>query len=184
MTVAADVIWEKGKSNGQDFTGLGRRRRRISKDPLFYTIIEPVRAGPGRSGSDADRSAKERSSRNIKYAPALHGHSAASEAKFLLMRIVSEEHGYRRYEWKSDALNAPSRAQPSAGFSHTRAFSGRPSFSKPQPRHPMFAITVTMADTLSAPTRSGFRRRLPMPTAISIAAFDLISNARASTSGS
>jgi hypothetical protein len=29
---------------------------------------------------------------------------------FLLMRRVFDELGYRRYEWKCDALNAPSRA--------------------------------------------------------------------------
>ncbi len=34
---------------------------------------------------------------------------AATEAMFLMMRRVFEELGYRRYEWKCDALNAPSR---------------------------------------------------------------------------
>jgi RimJ/RimL family protein N-acetyltransferase len=29
---------------------------------------------------------------------------------FLMMRRVFDELGYRRYEWKCDALNAPSRA--------------------------------------------------------------------------
>jgi hypothetical protein len=35
---------------------------------------------------------------------------AATEAMYLLMRRVFDELGYRRYEWKCDALNAPSRA--------------------------------------------------------------------------
>ncbi|SSW69164.1 GNAT family N-acetyltransferase [Achromobacter agilis] len=34
----------------------------------------------------------------------------ATEAQFLLMRRVFDELGYRRYEWKCDSLNAPSRA--------------------------------------------------------------------------
>jgi hypothetical protein len=33
----------------------------------------------------------------------------ATEAMFLMMRQVFDELGYRRYEWKCDALNAPSR---------------------------------------------------------------------------
>ncbi|MBP0599529.1 GNAT family N-acetyltransferase [Herbaspirillum sp. LeCh32-8] len=33
----------------------------------------------------------------------------ATEAQFLLMRYVFAQLGYRRYEWKCDSLNAPSR---------------------------------------------------------------------------
>lgn len=33
----------------------------------------------------------------------------STEAHFLLMRYVFDELGYRRYEWKCDSLNAPSR---------------------------------------------------------------------------
>jgi RimJ/RimL family protein N-acetyltransferase len=47
---------------------------------------------------------------HIKYTPALQRTTAATEAMFLLMRRVFDELGYRRYEWKCDALNAPSRA--------------------------------------------------------------------------
>ncbi|MEO8135284.1 MAG: GNAT family protein, partial [Betaproteobacteria bacterium] len=35
---------------------------------------------------------------------------AATEAMFLFMRRAFDELGYRRYEWKCDDLNAPSRA--------------------------------------------------------------------------
>jgi len=35
---------------------------------------------------------------------------AATEAQFLLMQRAFDELGYRRYEWKCDSLNAPSRA--------------------------------------------------------------------------
>jgi RimJ/RimL family protein N-acetyltransferase len=35
---------------------------------------------------------------------------AATEAMYLMARHVFEDLGYRRYEWKCDALNAPSRA--------------------------------------------------------------------------
>ena len=46
---------------------------------------------------------------HIAYAPCLQRTPAATEAMFLMMRNAFEL-GYRRYEWKCDALNAPSRA--------------------------------------------------------------------------
>ena len=47
---------------------------------------------------------------HICYAPRLQRTSAATEAMYLLARRAFEELGYRRYEWKCDALNARSRA--------------------------------------------------------------------------
>ena len=46
---------------------------------------------------------------NIVYGPALQRTPLATEAQYLLARHVFEELGYRRYEWKCNALNAPSR---------------------------------------------------------------------------
>ena len=46
---------------------------------------------------------------NINFSPALRQSPAASEAMFLMMRHAFEM-GYRRYEWKCNALNGPSRA--------------------------------------------------------------------------
>ena len=46
----------------------------------------------------------------IGYSPALQRTPAGTEAMFLMMRRVFDELGYRRYEWKCNALNAPSRA--------------------------------------------------------------------------
>ena len=46
----------------------------------------------------------------INCSPRLQRHPAATEAMYLLMRRVFDELGYRRYEWKCDTLNAPSRA--------------------------------------------------------------------------
>jgi RimJ/RimL family protein N-acetyltransferase len=46
----------------------------------------------------------------ILYSPALQRTAAATEAMFLMMKRAFDELGYRRYEWKCDALNAPSRA--------------------------------------------------------------------------
>jgi RimJ/RimL family protein N-acetyltransferase len=46
----------------------------------------------------------------INYSPLLQRKPAATEAMYLMMRRVFDELGYRRYEWKCDSLNAPSRA--------------------------------------------------------------------------
>jgi len=46
----------------------------------------------------------------LAYSPALQQTPAATEAMYLMMRRVFDELGYRRYEWKCNALNAPSRS--------------------------------------------------------------------------
>jgi RimJ/RimL family protein N-acetyltransferase len=45
----------------------------------------------------------------ITYSPRLQRTAAGTEAQYLLMRRAFDELGYRRYEWKCDSLNAPSR---------------------------------------------------------------------------
>lgn len=54
----------------------------------------------------------------VAFSPRLQRTRAATEAMFLLARRVFEELGYRRYEWKCDALNAASQsAAARLGFS-------------------------------------------------------------------
>jgi len=67
----------------------------------------------------------------INYAPPLQRTPAATEAMYLMMRRVFDELGYRRYEWKCDSLNAPSRAAAQRlGFRYEGMFR-----QGPQPRH-------------------------------------------------
>jgi len=47
---------------------------------------------------------------HIVYSPALKRSRVATEALYLFMHRVFDELGYRRFEWKCDHLNAPSRA--------------------------------------------------------------------------
>jgi RimJ/RimL family protein N-acetyltransferase len=47
---------------------------------------------------------------SILYAAALQRTTGATEAMALMARHVFDDLGYRRYEWKCDSLNAPSRA--------------------------------------------------------------------------
>ena len=46
---------------------------------------------------------------NVMFSPQLQRTPAATEAMYLMARNVFEELGYRRYEWKCNALNLPSR---------------------------------------------------------------------------
>jgi RimJ/RimL family protein N-acetyltransferase len=83
-----------------------------SDDPLFHAILDR------RTGRAAGVAAYLRIEPavgvievgHIALSPALQRTAAATEAMYLLMRRVFDELGYRRYEWKCDALNAPSRA--------------------------------------------------------------------------
>jgi len=60
---------------------------------------------------------------NIALGETLQRTTAATEAAFLLMRHVFDELGYRRYEWKCDSLNAPSRqAALRLGFGYEGRF--------------------------------------------------------------
>ncbi len=60
---------------------------------------------------------------HINFAPRLQTTRAATEAMYLMMRRVFDELGYRRYEWKCDALNAASRrAAERLGFTFEGVF--------------------------------------------------------------
>ena len=84
----------------------------VSQDPLFHAIVD--RASNRAVGVAAylriEPAVGVIEVGHIAYAPALQRTPAATEAMYLLMRRVFDELGYRRYEWKCDALNAASRA--------------------------------------------------------------------------
>ncbi len=59
----------------------------------------------------------------ILYTPAMQRTALATEAQYLLARHVFDTLGYRRYEWKCNALNAPSRrAAERFGFTYEGTF--------------------------------------------------------------
>ncbi len=80
-------------------------------DPLFFAILAPE--GDRALGLasflriDARGGAIEVGA--LQFSPELQRSTLATEAMFLMMRRVFQELGYRRYEWKCDALNAASR---------------------------------------------------------------------------
>lgn len=60
---------------------------------------------------------------NIVYSPALQRTPLGTEAQYLIARYAFETLGYRRYEWKCNALNAASRrAAERFGFSYEGLF--------------------------------------------------------------
>jgi RimJ/RimL family protein N-acetyltransferase len=85
--------------------------RCLGDDPLFHAVVER-KSGLAVGVASFLRIVQPNGVievGHIDYAPALQRTPAATEAMFLMMRRVFDELGYRRYEWKCDALNAPSR---------------------------------------------------------------------------
>ena len=93
-------------------------------DPLFFTIIDKVRGLPVGVASHMRVDARNGTLEvgHLAYSPLLQKTPAATEAMFLMMQRAFAL-GYRRYEWKCDALNAPSRsAALRYGFSYEGIF--------------------------------------------------------------
>ena len=87
------------------------REKASSEDPLFFAILDNA------SGDAVGHAAYMRIEPahrvievgSILYTPRLQRTIGATEAMYLMARYVFEDIGYRRYEWKCNALNAPSR---------------------------------------------------------------------------
>lgn len=95
-----------------------------SEDPLFFTVIDKA------SGRIAGRQTLMRIDTtygvieigNIYWGPRISRRPAATEAQFLFMKLAFDL-GYRRYEWKCNNRNEPSkRAAQRFGFSFEGIF--------------------------------------------------------------
>lgn len=94
-----------------DAFGAWVRGAASTTDPLFFAVIDP-RSGHALGVASYLRITPEAGSvevGHINFSPLLQRTPAATEAMYLMMKHVFEL-GYRRYEWKCDALNARSRA--------------------------------------------------------------------------
>jgi RimJ/RimL family protein N-acetyltransferase len=93
-------------------------------DPMFHTIVD-LRSGEAvgiASYLRIDPAAGSIEVGHINYSPKLQRTVAGTEAMYLMMKRAFEL-GYRRYEWKCHALNAPSRAAAQRfGFSYEGIF--------------------------------------------------------------
>jgi RimJ/RimL family protein N-acetyltransferase len=108
----------------EDFTE-NLRLKAPSQDPLFFAILDK---GSGDAVGYASYMRIEPTHRvievgSILFTPRLQRTIGATEAMYLMARHVFEDLGFRRYEWKCNALNAPSRtAALRLGFSFEGIF--------------------------------------------------------------
>ena len=95
------------------------------KDRFYYAIIDKA---TGKALGTFSLMRIDQANRVIEvgavtFSPALKHTRMGTEAQFLLARYVFEELNYRRYEWKRDALNLPSRkAAERLGFIYEGTF--------------------------------------------------------------
>jgi RimJ/RimL family protein N-acetyltransferase len=136
----ADDLWELTRDPANDdlwtylFDGPYREReafeasirtKAASQDYLFYAIVDRA---SGRAVGFASYLRIEPAHRvievgNILFTPALQRSTGATEAMYLMARHVFDDLGYRRYEWKCNALNEPSRrAADRLGFTFEGIF--------------------------------------------------------------
>ncbi|MFJ5679027.1 GNAT family N-acetyltransferase [Streptomyces sp. NPDC093097] len=80
-------------------------------DPLEYAVVDlrTGRAVGTLSLMRQDPSDGVVEVGSVAFSPLLKQTPVSTEAQFLLMSYAFDELGYRRYEWKCDSLNAPSR---------------------------------------------------------------------------
>ena len=95
-----------------------------SSDPFFYSILDENGHAVGvASYLRIDPTNGVIEVGHINYAPALQKTAAATETMYLMMRYAFEDLGYRRYEWKCNALNQSScQAAKRLGFSFEGIF--------------------------------------------------------------
>lgn len=82
-----------------------------STDPLVFAVIDK-RTGRCEGRQTLMRITPEHrciETGSIYWGPAISRTPVATEANYLFAKYVFEDLGYRRFEWKCDALNAPSR---------------------------------------------------------------------------
>jgi RimJ/RimL family protein N-acetyltransferase len=125
-------------SEGRNFTYLGAgpfatraefdawlKASCLGDDPMFHAIIDRnsrkavgvasyMRIDPANGVIEVG---------HINFSPLLQRSTVATEAIFLMLRRAFDELGYRRFEWKCDSLNAPSRrAAARFGFTYEGLF--------------------------------------------------------------
>jgi RimJ/RimL family protein N-acetyltransferase len=117
-----DAIWTYMSSYGpfggaDEFAGWVAQRATL-EDPYAYAIVDNDNRCVGITTLMEIRPAmRVVEVGHIVYAPALQRTQLGTEAQYLLARYAFETLGYRRYEWKCNAHNAPSwRAALRYGF--------------------------------------------------------------------
>jgi RimJ/RimL family protein N-acetyltransferase len=134
----ADDLWTavRGHDDIWDYLGYGPfpdapafrqwlDERAVLLDPSYYAVLDKAtgRAIGAVTLMEIRPAMRVIEIGHIFYSPALQRTPIATEAQYLIARYVFEELGYRRYEWKCNALNQPSRrAAERLGFTYEGTF--------------------------------------------------------------
>jgi len=134
----ADGLWQllKGHDEVWDYLAVGPftdgrvfaewlEERAIALDPYAYAVADYASGRPLGIVTLMEIRPAMRviEMGSIVYSPALQRTPAATEAQYLVADYVFGTLGYRRYEWKCNALNAPSmRAAERLGFIYEGTF--------------------------------------------------------------
>jgi len=98
-------------------------KKAASEDPMFYAILVDGRAVGFCSLMRIDPANRVIEIGHILYTPALQRTCAATEAMYLMAKYAFDGLGYRRYEWKCNSHNEPSkRAAKRYGFAYEGTF--------------------------------------------------------------
>lgn len=124
ITHAGALFAAYGLDDGRSWTWLGREPEKdidaytawvenavALHDPIHFAVIDLRTQSPVGTFAlmriDAANGVAEVG--HVHFSPLLSRTPASTEAQWLLMRYVLETLGYRRYEWKCNSLNEPSR---------------------------------------------------------------------------
>jgi RimJ/RimL family protein N-acetyltransferase len=125
---AREAVWTylfDGPYAGLDDFRVSLEAKARSTDPLFFAIIDNAsgQAVGYQTFLRIDPPNRVIEVGNILYTPAMQRTAGATEAQYLFARYVFDDLGYRRYEWKCNNLNAPSkRAAERFGFTFEGVF--------------------------------------------------------------
>jgi RimJ/RimL family protein N-acetyltransferase len=110
--VQEESLWQylfDGPFRDRDEFLTNLKKKASTRDPLFFSILDSGRTVGYASYMRIEPAHRVIEVGSILYTPALQRTRGATEAMYLMARHVFEDLGYRRYEWKCNALNEPSR---------------------------------------------------------------------------
>jgi RimJ/RimL family protein N-acetyltransferase len=123
-----DQVWDylfDGPYTDREVFRAGVEAKAKSEDPLFFAVIDKKSGQPVgyQTLMRIEPAHRVIEVGNVLYTLSMQRTPAATEAQYLFARYVFDELGYRRYEWKCNALNAPSqRAAQRFGFTFEGVF--------------------------------------------------------------
>ena len=106
-----DYLFDVPPQGREDLLGWIEQKR-ASEDPLFHAVVDKA-TGVAGGRQTLMRITPEHGVieiGNILWGPAIARTRVATEALYLAAKYVFDELGYRRFEWKCNDLNAPSKA--------------------------------------------------------------------------